>query len=41
VDNPRTIGPVDTRGKIVIGMFHGIQLRTAGFNSIDMGQAEP
>jgi potassium uptake TrkH family protein len=40
-DNPRTIGPVDTGGKIVIGVFHGIQSRTAGFNSVDMGQADP
>jgi trk system potassium uptake protein len=40
-NNPRTIGPIDTGGKIVIGVFHGIQPRTAGFNSIDMGQADP
>jgi trk system potassium uptake protein TrkH len=39
--NPHTIGPIDTGGKIVIGIFHGIQPRTAGFNSIDMGQADP
>jgi trk system potassium uptake protein len=38
--NPRTIGPIDVGGKIVIGVFHGIQPRTAGFNSIDMGQAD-
>jgi trk system potassium uptake protein TrkH len=40
-NNPRTIGSIDTGGKIVIGVFHGIQPRTAGFNSIDMGQADP
>ena len=39
--NPRTIGPVDVGGKLVIGIFHGIQPRTAGFNSVDMGQADP
>src|SRR3954447_6043316 len=39
-NNPRTIGPVDVAGKFVIGVFHGIQPRTAGFNSIDMGQAD-
>jgi potassium uptake TrkH family protein len=39
--NPRTLGPIDLGGKIVIGLFHGIQPRTAGFNSVDMGQADP
>ena len=39
--NPRTLGPVDTPGKLVIGLFHGVQPRTTGFNSIDMGEARP
>jgi trk system potassium uptake protein TrkH len=39
--NPRTLGPVDVGGKLVIGLFHGIQPRTAGFNSIDMAQTDP
>jgi len=39
--NPRTIGPVDVGGKMVIGIFHGIQPRTAGFNSVDMSQVDP
>jgi trk system potassium uptake protein TrkH len=39
--NPATIGPVDVGGKIVIGLFHGIMPRTAGFNSIDPGQLDP
>jgi trk system potassium uptake protein len=30
-NNPRTIGTVDVGGKFVIGVFHGIQPRTAGF----------
>ncbi len=39
--NPRTLGPVDTAGKLIIGVFHGVQPRTTGFNSIDMGEAQP
>jgi potassium uptake TrkH family protein len=39
-NNSRTIGPIDVSGKIVIGIFHGVQPRTAGFNSIDMGHAD-
>jgi potassium uptake TrkH family protein len=39
--NPGTLGPVDVGGKLVIGIFQGIQPRTARFNSIDMGQADP
>ena len=39
--NPGTIGAVDVGGKIVIGLFHGIMPRTAGFNSIDPGQLDP
>jgi potassium uptake TrkH family protein len=39
--NPGTLGPVDTGGKLVIGLFHGIQPRTAGFNSVDIAQLDP
>lgn len=37
--NPGTLGPVGIAGKLVIGLFHGVQPRTTGFNSIDMGEA--
>ncbi len=33
--NPRTLGPLGTAGKVVAGVFQGVQPRTAGFNSID------
>jgi trk system potassium uptake protein len=34
--NPRTIGPVDVTGKLLIALFSGgVQPRTAGFNSVD------
>jgi Trk-type K+ transport system membrane component len=39
--NPGTLGRTDTAGKLVIGLFHGVQPRTTGFNSVDMGQARP
>jgi trk system potassium uptake protein TrkH len=39
--NPRTLGPVDAAGKFLISVFHGIQPRTAGFNSVDMGHVDP
>jgi trk system potassium uptake protein len=39
--NPGTLGRVDVGGKLVIGIFHGIQPRTAGFNSVDIGQMDP
>ena len=38
--NPATLGPVDVGGKLVIGLFHGIQPRTAGFNSVDIAQLD-
>jgi trk system potassium uptake protein TrkH len=40
-DNPGTLGPVNVGGKIVIGIFHGIQPRTAGFNSVDVARLDP
>jgi potassium uptake TrkH family protein len=38
--NPGTLGPVDVGGKLVIGVFSGIQPRTAGFNSVDIAQLD-
>jgi trk system potassium uptake protein len=38
--NPRTLGPLDLPGKLLVGLTQGgVQPRTAGFNSIDYGQA--
>ena len=39
--NPGTLGPVDVGGKLVIGVFSGIQPRTAGFNSVDIALLDP
>jgi trk system potassium uptake protein len=36
--NPGTLGPIDVGGKMVISVFHGIQPRTAGFNSVDIAE---
>jgi Trk-type K+ transport system membrane component len=36
--NPGTLGPVGTAGKLVIGAFHGVQPRTTGYNSVDVGE---
>jgi Trk-type K+ transport system membrane component len=40
-DNPDTLGPADVAGKLVMGVFNGVQPRTAGFNSVDIGQLDP
>ncbi|HZN73249.1 MAG TPA: potassium transporter TrkG [Micromonosporaceae bacterium] len=37
--NPGTLGPLDTGDKILAALFQGTMPRTAGFNSIDYGQA--
>jgi trk system potassium uptake protein len=38
--NPATLGPLGASGKLLVGLFNGgVQPRTAGFNSIDYGQA--
>ncbi|WP_425485107.1 TrkH family potassium uptake protein [Glaciibacter psychrotolerans] len=37
-NNPATLGPLDAGGKILAGFFQSVQTRTAGFNSIDIGQ---
>jgi Trk-type K+ transport system membrane component len=39
--NPATLGPLDVPGKVLGGFFGSTTARTAGFNSIDYGQAEP
>lgn len=39
--NPRTLGPMGVAGKLVAGVFQGVQPRTAGFNSIDTGALDP
>jgi len=35
--NPDTLGPLSVTGKLVAGVFQGVQPRTAGFNSVDTG----
>ncbi|TQM13874.1 TrkH family potassium uptake protein [Pseudonocardia kunmingensis] len=39
--NPATLGPLGIGGKAVVGLFHGVMPRTAGFNSVDVGQLYP
>ncbi len=39
--NDGTLGRLGVAGKLVAGFFLGVMPRTAGFNSIDYGQAEP
>jgi trk system potassium uptake protein len=39
--NPGTLGPMDVHHKLLTGFFHGVQPRTAGFNSLDPAQFEP
>src|SRR4029077_20749311 len=35
--NPRTLGTSDPAGRLLAGFFQAVVLRTAGFNSIDIG----
>ncbi|MBF6079591.1 TrkH family potassium uptake protein [Nocardia beijingensis] len=35
--NPDTLGPLNTAHKLLVGGFHGLSPRTAGFNSVDVG----
>lgn len=37
--NPGTLGALDAPGRLLAGFFHSVMPRTAGFNSIDYGQA--
>jgi trk system potassium uptake protein TrkH len=39
-NNPGTLGPLDTPGRLLAGFFHSVMPRTAGFNSVDYGQME-
>lgn len=38
--NPNTLGPLDWSGKLLAGFFQAVQTRTAGFNSVDIGQLD-
>ncbi|WP_245930012.1 TrkH family potassium uptake protein [Allonocardiopsis opalescens] len=37
-NNPNTLGPLSPGGKLLAGFFHGTMPRSAGFNSVDVGQ---
>ena len=37
-NNPATLGSMDVGSRILAGFFHSVQTRTAGFNTIDIGQ---
>jgi trk system potassium uptake protein TrkH len=39
--NPATLGPLGVVDKLLVGGFHGISPRTAGFNTLDVGQLDP
>ncbi|WP_456107164.1 TrkH family potassium uptake protein [Prauserella endophytica] len=39
-NNPETLGRFGPGGKLIAGFFHGVMPRTAGFNSVDVGQLE-
>ncbi len=39
--NPATLGPLGVPGKLLVGVFHGVNPRTAGFNSLDVAQMSP
>ncbi len=39
--NEGTLGPLDTPGKVLAGFFQAVITRTAGFNSVDIGQLHP
>ncbi|AFY64575.1 TrkH family potassium uptake protein [Geitlerinema sp. PCC 7407] len=39
-DNPATLGALDWNGKLWAAWFHSVITRTAGFNSISVGQME-
>ncbi|WP_189214038.1 TrkH family potassium uptake protein [Actinokineospora fastidiosa] len=36
--NPDTLGPLGVGGKLLVGAFQGVTPRTAGFNTVDIGQ---
>ncbi|WP_243859495.1 TrkH family potassium uptake protein [Amycolatopsis arida] len=39
--NPRTLGALDPGERLLAGFFTAVMTRTAGFNSVDIGQLEP
>lgn len=39
--NAGTLGPLSISGKLLAGSFHGVMPRTAGFNSLDVGEFRP
>ncbi|PXY32662.1 ATPase [Prauserella muralis] len=39
-NNPETLGRFGVGGKLLAGFFSGVMPRTAGFNSVDVGQLE-
>lgn len=39
--NPNTLGPMPISEKLLVGFFHSVQVRTAGFNSLDISQMHP
>jgi potassium uptake TrkH family protein len=36
--NPATIGELSVADRVLVSFFHSVQARTAGFNSVDIGQ---
>ncbi|MBA8824623.1 potassium uptake TrkH family protein [Saccharopolyspora lacisalsi] len=40
-NNPGTLGRFGVPGKLLAGFFHGLAPRTAGFNSVDVGELHP
>lgn len=39
--NAGTLGPMQPAERVLAGFFHSVQTRTAGFNSVDIGQMHP
>ena len=39
--NPRTLGPMSAGEKVVSGIFHGVQPRSGGFNTINVADLTP
>ncbi|MFF5794207.1 TrkH family potassium uptake protein [Paeniglutamicibacter sp. NPDC012692] len=40
-NNPKTLGALSTADKLLAGFFQSVMTRTAGFNSLDLGQMDP
>lgn len=36
--NPETLGPMSIGDRVLTAFFHAVQVRTSGFNSVDIGQ---